>query len=197
MNNSLYIIILFLTFSCKNEKSNEFYTISIPKHYTLKSSKQEIIKNDVLYIDEERYSGYIYEMFPNSNDTLSIQSYFNGKLSGVLKKWYTVNQLKEERYYFEGKKNGKQIAYWENGNKKFEFTAKNDAYEGELKEWSFDGKLSHLGNFVKGQEEGIQKLWYDTGKIRANYVIKNGKRYGLLGTKNCKNVSTDSLFTIN
>lgn len=187
---------LFLAFSCKNEKSSEFYSISIPKNYTLKSSKQEIIKNDVLYIDEKKYSGYIYEMFPNSKDTLFIESYFNGKLSGVLKKWYTVNQLKEERFYFEGKKNGKQIAYWENGNKKFEFTAKDDAYEGELKEWSFDGKLSHLGNFVKGQEEGIQKLWYDTGKIRANYVIKNGKRYGLLGTKNCKNVSTDNLFTI-
>lgn len=64
-----------------------------------------------------------------------------------------------------------------------------------MKEWSFDGKLSHLGNFENGQEEGSQKMWYDTGKIRANYVIKNGKRYGLLGTKNCKNVS-DSIFIV-
>jgi antitoxin component YwqK of YwqJK toxin-antitoxin module len=58
-----------------------------------------------------------------------------------------------------------------------------------------DGKLIHLANYKNGQEEGTQKLWYDNGKIRANYVIKNGKRYGLLGTKNCINVS-DSIFIV-
>jgi antitoxin component YwqK of YwqJK toxin-antitoxin module len=52
-----------------------------------------------------------------------------------------------------------------------------------------------LAHFKDGQEEGSQKLWYDNGKIRANYVIIKGKRYGLLGTKNCKNVS-DSIFVV-
>ncbi|MCX6338150.1 MAG: toxin-antitoxin system YwqK family antitoxin, partial [Bacteroidetes bacterium] len=68
-------------------------------------------------------------------------------------------------------------------------------YEGELSEWTFDGKLIHLAHYIDGQEEGSQKLWYDNGKIRANYVIIKGKRYGLLGTKNCKNVS-DSIFIV-
>ena len=98
-------------------------------------------------------------------------------------------------YGLSNLKNGKQIAYWENNKKKFEFTAKDDAYEGELKEWAFNGTLTHLAHYVNGQEEGSQKLWYDNGKIRANYVIKNGKRFGLLGTKNCKNVS-DSIFVV-
>ena len=95
--------------------------------------------------------------------------------------------------YSRGKKNGKQISYWENGNKRFEFDAKNDSYEGVLQEWDVYGKLYHLGNFVNGQEEGTQKLWYPNGKIKANYVVRDGKRYGLLGTKNCMNVS-DSIF---
>jgi len=116
-------------------------------------------------------------------------TYEDGLLNGVSKKWYHNKQLMEERYYRYGKKHGSQVAYWENGNKKFEFTAVNDAYEGELKEWTCDGKLFHLAHYKNGQEEGEQKLWYDEGKIRANYVIKDGKRYGLLGTKNCKNVS--------
>ena len=125
-----------------------------------------------------------------------IEHYINGLLSGTCKKWYLNKQLMESREYIMGRKNGKQIAYWENGNKRFEFVAKNDAYEGELKEWDYNGNLFHLAHYKNGQEEGAQKLWYDNGKIRANYVILNGKRYGLLGTKNCKNVS-DSIFNSN
>ncbi|MGB4742170.1 MAG: toxin-antitoxin system YwqK family antitoxin, partial [Flavobacteriaceae bacterium] len=97
--------------------------------------------------------------------------------------------------YKNGQKNGKQVAYFDNGNKKFEFIAVNDIYEGELKEWNIRGDLIHLATYKNGQEEGTQKMWYDNGKIRANYVMKNGKRYGLLGTKNCTNVS-DSIFRI-
>lgn len=113
----------------------------------------------------------------------------------ITKKYYPNKQLMEIREFRNNMKNGKQIAYWDNGNMRFEFTAIDDAYEGELKEWDYNGHLFHLGHYKKGQEEGVQKLWYDNGKIRANYVILNGRRYGLLGTKNCKNVS-DSIFNI-
>ena len=44
-------------------------------------------------------------------------------------------------------------------------------------------------NYTNGQESGHQQLWYDNGEIRSNYIIKNDRRYGLLGTKNCVNVS--------
>lgn len=112
----------------------------------------------------------------------------------VQKKFYSNNQLMEYREFRNGMKNGKQIAYWDNGKKRFEYTAKNDAYEGALKEWDYNGKLFHLAHYKNGQEEGVQKMWYENGKIRANYVIISGRRYGLLGTKNCKNVS-DSIFS--
>lgn len=111
----------------------------------------------------------------------------------VYKNYYPNHQLMECREYRNGMKNGKQIAYWNNGNKRFEYTAKNDEYEGEMKEWDYNGKLFHLAHYKNGQEEGIQKLWYENGQIRANYMMLRGRRYGLLGTKNCKNVS-DSIF---
>lgn len=111
----------------------------------------------------------------------------------VQKKYYPNQQLMEYREYRNGMKNGIQISYWDNGNKRFEYIAKNDAYEGELREWDYNGKLFHLGHYMNGQEEGVQKLWYENGKIRSNYVIHDGRRFGLLGTKNCKNVS-DSIF---
>lgn len=117
-----------------------------------------------------------------------------GKLI-IIKKYYSNNKLMEIREFRNNMKNGKQIAYWDNGNKRFEYIAKNDVSEGELKEWDFNGKLFHLAHYKNGQEEGVQKLWYENGKIRANYIILQGRRYGLLGTKNCKNVS-DSIFVI-
>ena len=193
--NILYLLLLIC--SCNQNKSKEVSVLiyEIPKNYTLKSSQNIVLKNDTLLLNGESYSGYLFELSINNLDTLLIQGYLNGLQNGIDKKWFANKNIMEHRIYANGKKNGKQIAIWDNGNKKFEFTAVNDAYEGELKEWNVEGNLIHLANYKNGQEEGTQKLWYDNGKIRANYVIIKGKRYGLLGTKNCKNVS-DSIFNI-
>ena len=166
----------------------------VPKTYCQKSFKEITVLNDVVFLNKHKFSGFLFELDSN-RDTISSEGFINGQLSGICRKWYSNKNLLEERMYAGGKKNGKQLAYWENGNKRFEFMAKNDAYEGELSEWTFDGKLTHLAHYKEGQEEGSQKLFYDNGKIRANYVIIKGKRYGLLGTKNCKNVS-DSIFVV-
>jgi antitoxin component YwqK of YwqJK toxin-antitoxin module len=181
-------ILLLLACSCTKNKPK------VPKKYFLKSSKEITVLNDVVYLHKNKYSGFLFELYPNK-DTISAEGFINGQLSGICKKWYPNKQLMEERFYKSGKKDGKQVTYWDNGKKRVEFIAENDAYEGELKEWTFEGKLTHLAHFKEGQEEGAQKLWYDNGKIRANYVIIKGKRYGLLGTKNCKNVS-DSIFVV-
>jgi antitoxin component YwqK of YwqJK toxin-antitoxin module len=166
------------------------------KVYKQKTSRNISIDNDVVFDNGKPYNGYLYEINPGNMDTVSVAEYSNGLLNGTSKRWYVNNkQLMEERLYSNGKKNGRQVSYWENGNKRFEFFAKDDAYEGELKEWNIEGQLIHLANFVNGQEEGAQKLWYDNGKIRANYVMLKGKRYGLLGTKNCRNVSDSIFFT--
>ncbi len=188
--------VLLLLLSCAQKKENSLTEAIIPERYTLKSSPTISIHQDTVFLNEKKYSGYVVELDAASLDTLSIQGYLDGLQSGVGKKWYSNGQLMEERSYFKGAKNGLQTAYWENGAKKFEFVAREDAYEGEFKEWNIEGNLIHLAHFENGHENGSQKLWDEEGKIRANYVIVNGKRYGLLGTKNCKNVS-DSIFNAN
>lgn len=183
-----YTFLLLLAFSCTKKESK------VPDIFQLKSSNAVTQNNDVLYWKKKKFSGYCFEL-NSKNDTLLLEGYVNGLLHGFCKKWYPNKQLQEVRFYKNGKKDGKQMGYWENGNKRFSFFCSNEAYEGELKEWTFDGKLIHHGHYENGQEEGSQKLWYNNGKIRANYVIIKGKRYGLLGTKNCKNVS-DSIFIV-
>jgi len=68
-----------------------------------------------------------------------------------------------------------------------------DEYEGTCREWNESGRLITEMNYHRGYESGSQKVWYDNGKIKSNYVMESGRRYGLLGTKNCVNVS-DSIF---
>lgn len=191
-------LLLLLACSCKENKPviiADTETFSISDILIAKNDTSLFFKHDTIFLKGIIFSGYVYQLYPNKKDTFSLESYRNGILSGIAKKYYLSKQLMEYRVYLRGAKNGKQISYWENSNKRFEFTAKDDAYEGELKEWSENGSLFHLAHFKNGQEEGEQKLWYDNGKIKANYVIRNGKRYGLLGTKNCINVS-DSIFIV-
>jgi len=195
MKSHLLIGILIVLFSCKKTEHNSRIKKDIPSSYVSKSNA--IHKGDTAYVKDNKFSGILYKCYQKTNDTLLTQNYYNGLREGVSKKWYPDNNLMELRNYSEGKKNGQQVAYWNNGNKRFEYVAKNDAYEGEMKEWNEKGLLIHLAHYnKKGHEEGVQKLWYSNGKIRANYVITNGKRFGLLGTKNCVNVS-DSIFINN
>ena len=191
-----FSILLLLVCSC-NEKKPKIFTNSddskTPTIFHSKTSQGFDLKQDTLFLNQKKYSGFVYQLFPNQKDTLSVEGYLDGVLNGVAKKYYANKQLMESRSYKKGKKHGEQIAFWKNGKKRFEFTAVYDVYEGELKEYSEDSHLFHLATYKNGQEEGTQKMWYDNGKIKANYVIRNGKRFGLLGTKNCKNVS-DSVF---
>ncbi len=182
----------FILLSCSQSKNKEkLIKKSIPKIYIkISNSKLERIQ-DIVYFDHNKFDGYIYDMY-NSKDTAFVKSYLNGIEEGKHKAWYPNKQLFEERFYSNGKKEGTHRAWWENGVKQTEYEISNDEYTGEFKEWNRDGLLVKFFHYKNGQEDGSQKLFYDNGSIRSNYVIIKGRRFGLLGTKNCKNVK-DSL----
>ncbi|MBC7524150.1 MAG: toxin-antitoxin system YwqK family antitoxin [Flavobacterium sp.] len=195
--NNFFIIMLFLFASCKNEeKKNVLLKQSkkIPLIYKDALQYSFQMHQDTLYLNNNKFSGIQYSLY-KQGDTAFIKPFLNGLEEGVIKKWYVNKQLAEERLYIDGKKEGIHKGWWENGNKKFEFAVSNDEYTNEFREWSSNGLLIKYFHYKNGQENGSQKLFYENGKVKANYVILNGKRYGLLGTKNCKNVS-DSIFSV-
>jgi antitoxin component YwqK of YwqJK toxin-antitoxin module len=149
--------------------------------------------NGVMYLNDKLYSGIIFSLYPGTTDTAEITSYKNGKEHGEWKKFYEKGILKEKREFTNGMKTGEFIAWWENGKQRLHYLFINDEYDGTCREWNEDGLLIKEMNYKKGYEEGTQRCWYENGKIKANYIITGGRRYGLLGTKNCKNVS-DSIF---
>ena len=88
-----------------------------------------------------------------------------------------------------GKKEGQHLRYWDNGNLAFEYHLEDGVYHGNNRAWNREGQIVKSLHYTRGQQKGHQQLWDDKGVIRTNYVIKNNRRYGLLGTKNCINVS--------
>lgn len=128
-------------------------------------------------------------LFPGTSDTLSIQHFYQGKEHGRWAKYYAPNKLQEERFFNNGIKVDTLRIWWKNGVLQALYPFKNGEYEGECSEWNENGKLIRRLHYSQGHEVGLQQQWYDDGSVRSNYIIQDGRRYGLLGTKNCVNVS--------
>jgi antitoxin component YwqK of YwqJK toxin-antitoxin module len=99
----------------------------------------------------------------------------------------------EIRHFENGQKVGAYYAWWPNGTLKLAYHFANGEYNGRCSEWNDQKMLVKEMHYKDGYESGSQKEFYNDGKIKANYIMTDGRRYGLLGTKNCVNVS-DSIF---
>ncbi|MBE7171968.1 MAG: toxin-antitoxin system YwqK family antitoxin [Williamsia sp.] len=148
--------------------------------------------NGILYLNNLPFTGSVYSLY-NKGDTAEIAGYLQGKEHGSWKQFYPNKKLKQVRRFDRGRKTGVYLAWWENGSKKLAYQFADDEYEGTCREWNSEGILIKEMNYKRGHEEGSQKGFYDNGKIKWNYVIEGGRRWGLLGSKNCVNVS-DSIF---
>lgn len=177
--NSFFILLLF---ACNNARQQtQFADSSLAK-----------TAGGITTVNNQPFTGTLFLLYPN-NDTAFVHQYKNGREHGGWKEFYPSHVLKEARQFSNGQKTGTYIAYWPNNSKQLEYNFANDEYNGTCREWIADGTLIKEMNYNAGHEEGSQKVWYDNGKIRSNYTVINGRRFGLLGTKNCRNVS-DSIF---
>lgn len=145
------------------------------------------------YVNDSLFSGTLFRLDHQTKDTLTLSSFLNGREHGVWKQFYGDGSRREIRHFENGKKQGEYKGWWPDGTKKFVFHFLDDEYNGTCYEWAENGQLYHKANYARGHEEGVQRAWYANGKIKSNYTIVNGRRYGLLGTKNCKNVSDSVL----
>lgn len=147
----------------------------------------------LLYQQDKLFDGSVYHLFSNEKDTEWVHGYKQGYEHGLWRHYDSSGRLLMERMYDRGKKVGLLQTWWPNGKRQWLYHFKDDEYEGECMEWNEQGRMIRQMHYQSGQEQGSQKTWYDNGKIKANYWVESGRRYGLLGTKNCVNVS-DSLY---
>ncbi|MBX9732812.1 MAG: hypothetical protein K2X37_02030 [Chitinophagaceae bacterium] len=186
--NSIIFFVLIILAACTN---------SVEPGYLFKKYNRAFIQPHIqegkLFWQNKPFTGILYSLDTVTKDTIEIVCFKEGKEEGEWKQFYASGKLKEQRFFKDGKKVGKLASWWPNGNKKWEYYFEDGEYQGECKEWNPQGLLVKRMNYNKGYEEGLQQFYYDNGKVKANYFMKEGRRYGLLGTKNCVNVS-DSIF---
>lgn len=179
------LILLCLICSCEKFKSPQPTLANIDTLGWVNKGKLKLYKGGP-------FTGKVFKLDSLSEDTLFIENYKSGLQHGSFKRFYPNHHMFEEREYRMGNKEGKHLGYWDNGRLAFEYILREDVYHGNLRAWNRAGQIIKSLHYSHGQQIGHQQLWDDNGAIRTNYVIKNNRRYGLLGTKNCVNVS-DSL----
>jgi hypothetical protein len=133
------------------------------------------------------FDGYFLEFFP-TGDTASVGGFVRGKEEGIAKSWYPGRRLRETRFYRAGRKTGRHLGWWDSGVPKFEFNFQNDLHEGPARTWYADGSPDSDFFYQNGYESGAQRAWYPDGTLRLNYVVREGRKYGLTGVKNCETV---------
>lgn len=180
--NSLF----FLLLSCQSKEDEKL------KYYNFADLHLEN-NNGLVTNNHKAFSGIVYSLYPNTKDTAEVMGFKNGKEHSQWKRFFPNGKMMEQRFFDNGVKVKTLKQWWENGKPKLSCSFLDGENNGEYKEWNKEGQLIKEMHYKSGYEEGSQKQFYDNGKVRSNYVMKNGIRYGLLGTKNCVNV-TDSIF---
>ncbi|MBA4853106.1 toxin-antitoxin system YwqK family antitoxin [Emticicia sp. BO119] len=191
----LFLSSLYLLLGSCNPTTSQFQTaqIAIPDSYVLENDAAFAHNQGVLYYWQKPFSGWQYSLYANG-DTARVIPFYEGREEGYSKTWYPDRILAEQRFYVKGRKEGLHQAWWENGQLKFIYQFNNDEHEGVQQAWAINGKLIQQFNYLKGHEEGHQQAWFDDGTLKSNYVIKNGRRFGLPGVKNCMSELENNTF---
>jgi antitoxin component YwqK of YwqJK toxin-antitoxin module len=108
-----------------------------------------------------------------------------GRPHGEERSWYAGGALRSIRMYEQGQKTGVHRGWWPDGRPQFERRFVAGISEGLSRTWHPNGQLFEEHRYVAGQESGLQQLWFESGAPRASYEIRNGRRYGSIGSKAC------------
>ena len=142
-------------------------------------------REGLLYLDDLPYSGQIVTLYPDRTIARR-EGYRDGRRDDTAWVFGASGQLLEERVYRDGRKIARHRGWYEDGSRRFDYTFVDDRHEGSAREWYPDGRLYRNFTYVAGHEEGRQVMYDEAGIMRANYVVRNGRRYGSIGTKPCR-----------
>jgi len=90
-----------------------------------------------------------------------------------------------ERRYVGGVEDGRHRGWWPNGRPRFDYTYAHGLMTGRALEWFPSGRPYRDFHYAAGHESGRQRMWFADGTLRANYEVRDGRRYGLMGSKGC------------
>lgn len=114
-----------------------------------------------------------------SNDNLVEENWYE---------YYDSGELKYKRPIKNGKVNGVVTKYYKNGIKEIEANFADGIFNADYKNYYDNGTLKLSTNYLNGKKNGIEKTYFKNGKIRTEIEFKDGNPsneyiYDLNGSK--------------
>lgn len=180
---SLFTIIVWLVLGCASVPAVE-----------VSESRSDVSYDPAgrVLLNEAPFSGYLMRYYPDGA-VKKKTGYIDGVKEGVSWTFHAGGSIMARRTYKAGEKHGTHKGYYANGARQFVYYFEHGLSVGTHEEWYEDGSPARLMNYVQGRPFGTQKVWRPDGKLRSNYVVReDGRRYGLVGIKRCKNIDTET-----
>ena len=105
----------------------------------------------------------------------SIDSYVNGNLNGYSFIMSSRGYIEEQSGFINNQLEGKHFKY-RYGRPKSESNYKDGKMDGIQREYYDNGKIQQETEFKNGVQEGIYKYYSDDGVLRMSYTYKNGEK---------------------
>ena len=181
-----HIVFLFLIF-CDNGK-NDFVKYNQDYSNCVRINDSIFnLRHGLMYEQKIPFSGCLAEYFENGLMQESV-FFLNGQRHGWSMRWHRNGILEFEKFFLFGLKQKFHKKWYDNGSIKFIHRFKDDLFEGEQLDYFKNGNIASKRNYLNGFEEGQQMAWNFNGKLLQNYHVKNKKRYGIIGRKDCISV---------
>src|SRR3954466_9550541 len=90
-HNNLFILSFFILFSC-HDRETALHPIHVD--VSIENDSRFKTKNGIVLFNQLPFTGCVYTLYTNSNDTLSWSAYVNGKEHGEWKQFYKNHQWK-------------------------------------------------------------------------------------------------------
>ena len=138
----------------------------------------ELILDDITNTYSKKFSnetpnGIVYQLIGGSKYILGEVK--DGKVSGLWTKWYENGQKKGEFTWKDGKVDGTWKWYWSNGTKMKEGNWKDSKLDGLWTEWYENGRKIIKGINKDGRRDGLWTWWYENGQKEGEDNYKDGE----------------------
>lgn len=107
--------------------------------------------------------------------------YVDGRKDGIWKKYYSGGKLEHQLTFKNNKLHGKAIFYYKNGKVKEEGIWKKNRWVGEYKYYYKNGNLRNEWKYNEtGKRTGVQRYYHENGKLKIEGAWENGKESGAI-----------------
>jgi antitoxin component YwqK of YwqJK toxin-antitoxin module len=122
---------------------------------------------------EQPYSGWV-KVYHEGGQIHALGQCKDGKKNGVEVRWYENGNKQWQRQWKDDQREGLWTGWYENGNKEGEVNLKNGKVDGLKAEWYENGNKKSEETYKEGKKDRFES-WYENGNKRATSTFKNEK----------------------